>query len=151
MTFQRGDIVLVPFPFTDLSRPKVRPAVVISTFLFNRTSPDIILAAISSRIPPTLADTELIIRQDSTGFPATGLRVSSVIRTTKLITLQQTLLSATLGRLSSYLIDELDLRLAHAVGLQALSEEIAVRQIAEARVAALTIRVRDLEQQVAAG
>jgi mRNA interferase MazF len=88
MAFQRGDIVLVPFPFTDLTRPKVRPAVVVSSLLFNSTSPDVILAAISSRIPPTLADTELIIRQGSTRFPATRLHVSSMIRATKLITIR---------------------------------------------------------------
>jgi mRNA-degrading endonuclease toxin of MazEF toxin-antitoxin module len=30
MAFQRGDVVLVPFPFSDLSTTKVRPAVVVS-------------------------------------------------------------------------------------------------------------------------
>jgi len=30
MAFQRGDVVLVPFPFSDLSTIKVRPAVVVS-------------------------------------------------------------------------------------------------------------------------
>ena len=94
MTFQRGDIVLVPFPFTDLTRPKVRPAVVVSPSSFNRTSLDIMLAAISSRIPPTSADTELIIRQGSADFRTTGLRVSSVIRATKLITMQPPSISA---------------------------------------------------------
>ena len=151
MTFQRGDIVLEPFPFTDLTRPKVRPAVVVSPSSFNRTSLDIMLAAISSRIPPTSADTELIIRQGSADFRTTGLRVSSVIRATKLITMQQTLISATLGRLSNHHIDELDIRLARAIGLPTLREAIAARQAAEARIATLTIRVRDLEQQLAAG
>lgn len=150
MVLQRGDIVLVPFPFTDLTRPKVRPAVVVSPSSFNRTSPDVMLAAISSRIPPTPADTELIILQGSADFRITGLRVSSVIRTTKLITMQQTLISATLGRLGNPLIDELDIRLARAVGLQVLAEERSMRQTVEARVAALTNRVRDLEQQLAA-
>ncbi|MCS7265851.1 MAG: hypothetical protein NZ805_13580 [Armatimonadetes bacterium] len=31
MAFQRGDVVLVPFPFTDLSAQRVRPAVIVST------------------------------------------------------------------------------------------------------------------------
>ena len=35
MTFRRGDVVLVPFPFSDLSTTKVRPAVVVSGALFS--------------------------------------------------------------------------------------------------------------------
>jgi len=35
MTFRRGDVVLVPFPFSDLSTTKVRPAVVVSGALYH--------------------------------------------------------------------------------------------------------------------
>ncbi len=42
----RGKIVLTPFPFTDLSASKVRPAVVISNSL--RSGADVILAFIST-------------------------------------------------------------------------------------------------------
>ncbi len=31
MAFQRGDVVLIPFPYTDLSASKTRPAVVVSS------------------------------------------------------------------------------------------------------------------------
>ena len=50
MAFQRGDVVLVPFPFSDLSTTKVRPAVVVSGSLYHTTEPDLILAAITSRV-----------------------------------------------------------------------------------------------------
>jgi mRNA interferase MazF len=124
MTLQRGDVVLVPFPFTDLMRQKARPAVVISSERFNASSADVVLVAISSRLPASPNDTDFILQHGSTGFQATGLRVSSVIRTTKLVTLQQSLIYTTLGKLDSRLIDELDGRLARAVGLQALGDEI---------------------------
>ena len=42
MKFQRSDVVLVPFPFSDLSTTKVRPAVVVSSALYHATEPDLI-------------------------------------------------------------------------------------------------------------
>ncbi len=50
MALQRGDVVLVPFPFSDLSATKVRPSVVVSSSLYHTTEPDLILAAITSNI-----------------------------------------------------------------------------------------------------
>ena len=34
MAYQRGDFVLLPFPFTDLSAAKTRPAVVVSSEIY---------------------------------------------------------------------------------------------------------------------
>lgn len=44
---RQGDIVIVPFPYSDLSRRKFRPALVISNDQFNKSA-DIIALAISS-------------------------------------------------------------------------------------------------------
>src|SRR5262249_15589307 len=43
-----GDVVLVPFPFTDLSNAKQRPALVVSGDAFNSTREDVLVAAITS-------------------------------------------------------------------------------------------------------
>ena len=48
--FKRGDIVLVPFPFTDLSSSKRRPALIISPDSFNSANKDVVLVAITSQI-----------------------------------------------------------------------------------------------------
>lgn len=40
-----GDVVLVPFPFTDQSTTKNRPAVVVSSSAYNANRPDIVVAA----------------------------------------------------------------------------------------------------------
>ena len=47
--YQTGDIILIPFPFTNLAKSKVRPAVVISSKLVNSTN-DLVLLAITSKI-----------------------------------------------------------------------------------------------------
>ena len=43
--FEFGEIILVPFPFTDQSATKKRPAVVISSHIYNTEQPDLIIMA----------------------------------------------------------------------------------------------------------
>ncbi len=47
--FEFGDIILVPFPFTDQSATKKRPAVVISSAIYNTERPDLIIMAVTSQ------------------------------------------------------------------------------------------------------
>lgn len=49
MKYDRGDIVIVNFPFSDLSKSKKRPALIISNHLVNKTG-DYLLVQISSKI-----------------------------------------------------------------------------------------------------
>ena len=53
--YRRGDIVLVSFPFTDLSSSKRRPALVVSPDTFNQAMQDVVLAAITSQATEGLA------------------------------------------------------------------------------------------------
>ncbi len=57
MAFRRGDVVLIPFPYTDLSATKTRPAVVISSDIYHSVRSEMLLAYLSSRI--TVADASL--------------------------------------------------------------------------------------------
>lgn len=118
MSYNRGAVVLVPFPFTDLSRQKARPAVVLSPQAFNARSADLIVAAISSQIPATPSDIELVIERDTSGFASTGLRVSSVIRAGKIVTLEQSLIYRAIGQLTDQQLHELDERVPRALGLE---------------------------------
>src|SRR5438132_13678263 len=54
MSFSQGDVVLVPFPFTDLSATKQRPALVLSPERLNKIRRDLVLAAITSQLSPPL-------------------------------------------------------------------------------------------------
>ena len=49
-TYRFGDIVLVPFPFTDQSAIKKRPAVIVSSDGYNRDRPDIVIMAVTSQL-----------------------------------------------------------------------------------------------------
>ena len=149
MSYQRGEIVLVPFPFTDLSQQKARPAVVLSPRRFNERSPDVILAAISSRIPATPDEMELVIRRDDPEFAEAGLRVSSVIKGAQLVTMKQSLVHMTLGRIGDRTLRELDERVALALGLGQLSQETAARRVAETQIEELAARVSQLQARLA--
>ena len=60
--YEYGDIVLVPFPFTDLSRTKKRPAVVISSASFNAARPDLVIMAVTSQVRPGMSAHEAPVR-----------------------------------------------------------------------------------------
>lgn len=111
---KRGSIVLAIYPFTDLSSAKRRPALVVSAT--ERPGRDCILAFITSRAS-RIEITDLALDHADVDFAATGLRVASVVRCGKLMTLDHTLLTGRLGRLSQRLMTEVDVRLKTALEL----------------------------------
>jgi mRNA interferase MazF len=50
--FEFGDLVLVPFPFTDQTATKRRPAAVISSADYHRHRPDLLILAVTSQARP---------------------------------------------------------------------------------------------------
>jgi len=112
---KRGAVVLTPFPFTDLSGTKVRPAVVVSPA--DRPGEDVILAFISSVKPLTLLPTDLLIEASHPDFPSTGLKVASIVKCDKLATVQRRIILGELGTLSPALLVELNTRLRVTLGL----------------------------------
>ena len=112
---KRGDIILVPFPFTDLSSQKVRPAIVLTP---DRKSSDVLIAFISSVVQPEASQpTDYILKEDHPDFSATGLKKTSVFKMNKLLTVERNLIIRQLGKVSSVIQQGLDLRLKIATGL----------------------------------
>lgn len=74
--YEFGDVILIPFPFTDQTTTKRRPAVVVSSTAYHRNRPDLILMAITSRIKPTPSFGETTVDQWETA----GLIKPSVIK-----------------------------------------------------------------------
>jgi len=94
----KGKIVLVPFPFDDLSAAKVRPAVCLTNPLSAHRH--VILAFITSRIPSSLANSDIVLNSNDTDFSTTGLRVSSTLRLHRLMTVTTSIIQRELGTLS---------------------------------------------------
>jgi mRNA interferase MazF len=114
MTFHRGDVVRVDWPYSDRTGSKVRPAVVVQDDAFNQTIDDTVLVLVSrtQRAPGT---TEVEI--DPATEPNCGLRYKSVASCTNLLTIDQALIVQTLGTLSSATVQKIDEALKTALGL----------------------------------
>ena len=96
---KKGTIVLVPFPFTDLSGQKVRPALVISDAAEKE---DVIVVFISSKIPKKISDFDIKINPDKEN----SLKIASLIKCAKIATLDT---KTVLGELGSISKDQLRL------------------------------------------
>lgn len=94
--YKRGDVVLVPFPFSDQTSNKKRPAVIVSANLYNNASSDIVIMAITSRMDKTIGIGECLI----TDWQVAGLLKPSAIKPA-ISTIEQKLVLKKLGGLSS--------------------------------------------------
>jgi mRNA interferase MazF len=88
-----GTVVLVPFPFSDLSQAKLRPAVVLA----NVGRGDWILCQITSN---PYGDTRAIMLEDAS-FARGALRAVSYARPGKLFTANSTLMVTQVGTLKA--------------------------------------------------
>ena len=89
-----GDVVLVPFPFTDQTGSKKRPAVVVSSDRYQRERPDLILMPITSQNPGSVRFGDVPVGD----MQAAGLLLPGVIKPI-LLTVETRLVIKTLGRL----------------------------------------------------
>ena len=89
-----GDIVLLQFPFTDLTTTKKRPAVVVSSGEYNNKRPDIIVMAVTSRIREIQSFCDVAIEE----WKQAGLIKESAIKPI-IITIEKDLILAKLGQL----------------------------------------------------
>jgi mRNA-degrading endonuclease toxin of MazEF toxin-antitoxin module len=116
---QRGEIVLVNFPFMDTggqAEAKLRPAVVVSGEAVHQTTADVLIAAVSSRptSQPLPIDYEITI-----GTPEhkqAGLRKTSC-KASNLANIPRSAVTRRLGRLTPAGLKELDKRLKLALEL----------------------------------
>ncbi|MGI8550400.1 MAG: type II toxin-antitoxin system PemK/MazF family toxin [Dehalococcoidia bacterium] len=95
--FHRGDVVLVPFDFTDRSGSKWRPAVVVSSDRYNQSTPDVLLASITGNLTaiPHPGDRRIM------SWRAAGLLRPSLAQA-KLATVEASMIGRRLGVLEEH-------------------------------------------------
>ena len=95
IVYKRGEIVLVPIPFSDLSYTKKRPVLIVSSTVHNFISLDMIVVAISSN----LVQNGIII--ESGDLTVGVLPKKSIIRCEKIYTLEQKIVVKRFGVISA--------------------------------------------------
>lgn len=109
----RGEVVLIDFPFSDRTGSKLRPALVVQADALNAARDDTILAAISRT--PRFAATEIVIDPSTPEGQPSGLRQVSVVDCAPLGTFDQSLVKHTLGTLPDSLMQIVNERLKTAL------------------------------------
>ena len=90
-------IVLVPFPFDDLTGIKVRPAICLTEEV--SAYKHVVIAFITSQVEKANEPSDVPLIPLSPDFPSTGLKVPSAIRLHRLVTIPTNLMQRQLGDL----------------------------------------------------
>jgi len=114
---KRGSVVLIRYPFTDLTGARVRPALVLTPHQLLLRLDDVLCLFISAAMPDDFLPTDFVLEPRHASFPATGLQRRSIFRMHKLALLHKALVLRVLGEADPALMHEVDQRLRLALGL----------------------------------
>ena len=96
--FVKGNVVVIPFPFSDLSMAKRRPALVLADLEGN----DILLCQITSRC----SNEKQVVALKTTDFESGTLTVNSYIRPERIFTADKNIILKTVGIVSNNIINK---------------------------------------------
>ncbi len=101
IAYNRGDVVLVEFVFTDGQGSKRRPALVVSSGPYHQSRQEVIVAAITSNVRRRLFGDHLLADWQAAGllFPSTA---TGILRTIKRVTISRKLGSLAAEDLAAY-------------------------------------------------
>ena len=103
MKINQKEIVLLPYPFTDLERKKVRPALIVSNDSFNKKSLDCIVLPLTSVIKDE--PYSVLINQED--LSSGKLLRPSRIRTDKIFTVEKRLIIMKIGTLNNNIFEKI--------------------------------------------
>lgn len=110
-SYNRGDVVLVNFVFSEDKGVKRRPAVVVSSDAYHQSRQEAIIAAITSSIDRLLVGDHLV-----SGWREAGLLYPSVV-TGIIRTVKQSMIARRLGQLERRDLDSISYNLKDILGL----------------------------------
>ena len=115
MSFDRGDVVLVLFPDSNLRTAKRRPALVVQASALNTGLPQTIIAMVSSNLNRAGHPSRVSIPLSSPHAPQTGLRTDSVVLADNLATILDHEIDRRIGKLAD--MSPVDAALRHTLNL----------------------------------
>lgn len=114
MDIKRGDIFLANFePIKGKEQGGIRPALIVQNNIANKTSPVIIVAAITSRIFTKNFPTNVFISKEDS-----GLDKNSTILLNQIRTIDKIRLIKKIGELDNFLMNNVDMALKISLGLE---------------------------------
>ncbi len=117
MNVQRGDVVLVDYPYSAGGGTKVRPVLIIQNDRDNQRLLNTIVAQITSVTRRFLEPTQLLIEITTAEGQRSGLRQDSVVNCVNLLTLDKARILRKLGSLPSALMQRVNTCLKAALEL----------------------------------
>ena len=112
--FERGDVVLVFFPNSDLRSAKLRPCLIVQANKLQTGLKQRIVAMVTSNLLRSGHPSRFLIPLASPEGRRSGLLTDSVVMTDNLATISENEISRTIGNIP---MNEVDLALAHTLAL----------------------------------
>jgi mRNA interferase MazF len=108
MSYSRGDVVIVHFPFSSGSGKKIRPALVVQNDRNNQRLTNVILAAITTTTHRSNEPTQLLVEVNSPAGQQSGLVNDSVVTCEHLATIDNRLVVRTIGSLPDSMMEQVN-------------------------------------------
>jgi mRNA interferase MazF len=109
--YKQGDILLIPFPYSDLSATKQRPVLVLSNSHYNESHQDIVVAAITSNV--TEKEYSILIADDD--LDEGHLKMDSAIRADKVYTFSKQIVNKKFGHIKVARLEDVKKQLMHLI------------------------------------
>ncbi len=113
----RGDVVVVPFPFQDKPGQKIRPAVAVQSDAENRRLANTILAMLTGNLDDAGQPTTVLVDPRTPEGAGSGLNGASLVKCYNLATMRQRRVLQVIGHLTDALMQQVNQALKSGAGV----------------------------------